>query len=285
MSTAFAKDITYQGFPAVHLRSPAGAEAIVLLYGAHLVSWKPAGGEERLFMSEKCIFKEGTPVRGGVPVCFPQFGQNGPLPQHGFVRTRMWQKSEARVGEDFATATLSISDSEETRAMWPFPFKAEITINITDNRLDIEFGCENTGTKPLEFSVALHTYLQVKEVEEVVLEGLRGQTYRNLLNKDAVEEKVDSGISLNIDDAITRMYYETKNPLLLREQHRSLGIHTENMPDTVVWNPWEAACATIGDMAPSGFRHMLCVEGAAVKDPIHLQPAQSWWGRQSLVAI
>lgn len=285
MSTAFAKDITYQGFPAIHLRSPAGAEAIVLLYGAHLVSWKPAGGEERLFMSAKSAFKAGTPVRGGVPVCFPQFGQNGPLPQHGFVRTRMWQKSDAKVGEDYAVATLTISDDEETRAMWPFPFKAELSVSITDNRIDIEFGCENTGTKPLEFALALHTYMQVKEVEEVVLEGLRGQTYRNLLNKDGVEEKVDSGVSLSIDDAITRMYYDTKKPLLLRESHRSLGIHTENLPDTVVWNPWETACATIGDMEPSGFRHMLCVEGAAVKDPIRLDPAQSWWGRQSLVAI
>lgn len=285
MSTAFAKDTTYQGFPAVHLRSPAGAEAIILLYGGHLVSWKPAGGEERLFMSGKCVFKQGTPVRGGVPVCFPQFGQNGPLPQHGFVRTRMWQKSDAKVGEDFATATLSISDDEETRAMWPFPFKAEISISITDNRLDIEFGCENTGTKPLAFTIALHTYMQVKEVEEVVLEGLHGQIYRNLLNKDAVEEKADTGVSLTIEDAITRMYYDTKKPLLLRESGRSLGIHTENMPDTVVWNPWEAACATIADMEPSGFRHMLCVEGAAVKDPINLEPAQSWWGRQSLVAL
>lgn len=285
MTKAFVKDITYQGFPAIHLCSPAGAEAIVLLYGAHLVSWKPAGGEERLFMSEKSVFQAGTPVRGGVPVCFPQFGKNGPLPQHGFVRTHMWKKADSRIGDDFAVATLSVSDDEQTRALWPYAFRADLTISITGDRLDIEFGCENTGTQAFDFTLALHTYLQVKEVEEVSLEGLRGQTFRNLLNQDAVEEKVDTGVAVTIDDAMTRMYYETKNPLLLREQGRSLGIHTENMPDTVVWNPWETACASIADMKPSGFRHMLCVEGAAVKEPVHLEPSKSWWGRQSLIAM
>lgn len=285
MPTPLAQEIDYQGLPAIQLRSPDGAEAIVLLYGGHLVSWKPAGGDERLYMSDKAVFKPGTPVRGGVPVCFPQFGTNGPLPQHGFVRTRMWEKVAARAGEDFAMATLRITDNEETRALWPHAFQAEISIGITGSRIDIEFEVENTGEQAFEFSAALHTYLRVKEVEEVVLEGLRGQTYRNLLNKTEVEERVDTGVGVVIDRETTRLYYETENPLLLRETQRSLGINTENMPDTVVWNPWEETCANISDMPASGFRRMLCVEAAVVRNPVQVEPAQSWWGRQTLIAM
>lgn len=285
MATPLAQDIDYHGFPAIHLRAPDGAEAIVLLYGGHIVSWKPAGDEERLYLSEKALFELGKPIRGGVPVCFPQFGTNGPLPQHGFVRTRTWEKVAARAGDDFAMATLRISDNEETRAIWPHAFQAELTVGITNARIDIEFEVENTGETPFEFSAALHTYMRVKEVEEVNLQGLRGQRYRNLLNKDEVEEVVDSGVGLIIDRETTRLYYNTENPLLLRESGRSLGINSENMPDTVVWNPWEKTCASIGDLPANGFRHFLCVEAGAIQQPVQLQATESWWGRQTLVAM
>lgn len=285
MAASFAKDIDYQGFPAIHLRAPSGAEAILLRYGGHLVSWKPAGGEERLYMSDKAVFKAGTPIRGGVPVCFPQFGQNGPLPQHGFVRTRMWEKADARTGEDFALATVRLCDDAETRAMWPHPFKVELTVCITDNRLDIEFELENTGNETLSFVLALHTYMRVREVEQIALEGLHGLTYRNMLNKEKVEETVDTGVEVTIDRETTRLYYDVTKPMLLRDSGRSLGIHNDNLPNAVVWNPWEQVCATIADMPASGFRHMICVEGASVKDPVALQAGMTWSGRQTLVAL
>jgi hypothetical protein len=33
----------------VHLRAADGANTIVTTYGAHVVSWIPAGGDERIF--------------------------------------------------------------------------------------------------------------------------------------------------------------------------------------------------------------------------------------------
>jgi len=285
MATPLAQDIDYHGFPAIHLRSPDGAEAIVLLYGGHIVSWKPAGDEERLYLSEKAFFEAGKPVRGGVPICFPQFGTTGPLPQHGFVRTQMWEKVAARAGDDFAMATLRLKDNAETRALWPHAFQVELSVGVSNARLDMEFEVENTGESAFEFSAALHTYVRVKEVEEVRLEGLRGQTYRNLLNLNAKEETVDSGIAVTIDRELSRLYYETENPLLLRETDRSLGINSDNMPDTVVWNPWVETCAKIPDLPANGFRRYLCVEAGAIQKPVQLQAAESWWGRQTLVAM
>lgn len=282
MPVALAQDITFKGLPAIHLRSPDGAEAIVLQHGAHIVSWKPAGGEERLYLSEKAEFEEGKAIRGGVPICFPQFGKTGPLPQHGFVRNRSWEKVSARTGEDYAMAVLRIRDDESTRSLWPHPFKAELSISITNTRLDMEFEVENTGDSALSFTAALHTYIRVKEVEEIQLEGLRGQRYRNLLNG---EMHTDTGTFVAIDRETTRQYLGTENPLLLRDDRRSLGINSENMPDTVVWNPWETTCATIADMPANGFRHFLCVEAGAIEAPVTLQPEDCWWGRQSLVAI
>jgi glucose-6-phosphate 1-epimerase len=38
---------------AVDLRSPDGARATLLLQGAHLLSWIPAGDEEQLYVPPK----------------------------------------------------------------------------------------------------------------------------------------------------------------------------------------------------------------------------------------
>ena len=63
----------------------------VYLHGAHVTSWKPARDhDERLFLSERSEFRAGTAIRGGIPVIFPQFAAEGPLPRHGFARTSEW---------------------------------------------------------------------------------------------------------------------------------------------------------------------------------------------------
>ena len=41
--------VDFHGQPAVQLQSPAGDRATVLLHGAHVASWIPAGGSERLY--------------------------------------------------------------------------------------------------------------------------------------------------------------------------------------------------------------------------------------------
>lgn len=61
-------------------------KASFALQGAHLLSWKPAGEEEVLWLSNNTPFKNGVAIRGGIPVCWPWFGpaaQQG-LPAHGF---------------------------------------------------------------------------------------------------------------------------------------------------------------------------------------------------------
>ena len=76
-----------------------------------------------------------------------------------------------------------------------------------------------------------------------------------------------------------------ENALLLREPHRALAIQSENLPETVVWNPWVERTAQLRDMPDNGFRHMLCVEAAVIEKPVVLRAQESWWGRQTLMAL
>lgn len=50
------------------------ARAAVVLQGAHLTAWAPAGEEPVIWLSKEAHFGPGKSVRGGVPVCWPWFG-------------------------------------------------------------------------------------------------------------------------------------------------------------------------------------------------------------------
>ena len=78
------------GMPRVTLRSPSGEACVVFTHGAHVASWTDADGGENLFMSEAAVFKPPKALRGGVPVCWPQFGGVGDLQAHGFARNSEW---------------------------------------------------------------------------------------------------------------------------------------------------------------------------------------------------
>ena len=281
--TAHIETAELHGQPVLKLQTPDGAVALISLFGAQVLSWVPAGGEDRLYLSPDAVFDGATPIRGGVPLCFPQFAGRGSLPKHGFARSRLWEVSNTRAGKDFALATLRLTDDDASRALWPHGFSAEMSVSISGDRLDLELEVDNTGSTPFSFTAALHTYLKVKEVEAARIAGLSGLEYRD--SADGNTSKLEMNDEVTIDDEVDRIYHGMPPALLVHEGHRTLGIHAENLPDVVVWNPWVDKCATLADMPADGFRRMLCIEAAAVREPVELAPGASWWGRQSLVAM
>ena len=62
--------------------------------------------------------------RGGVPVCFPQFSDFGPLAQHGFARNSAFEVLEA-TGD---SVSLVLRSSEESRKLWPHDFELVIAV-------------------------------------------------------------------------------------------------------------------------------------------------------------
>lgn len=281
----------HQGMEALELRAPDGARATVLLHGAHVLSWVPAGAEEQLYVSPRSSYASGQAVRGGIPVCFPQFADRGALPKHGFARTRPWQLLMAEQGEDDALAVLRLSDDAGTRLLWPHAFEAELSVRVAGRSLEVELACENKGDASLSFTAALHSYLRVASLADASLLGLGGLHYWDSVDK--LERQQRSELLLpgatGAED-LDRIYHQLKQDLTLREQGedgktRELLIRQQGFEDTVVWNPGAAKCAALADMPPDGYRQMLCVEAAAVEQPITLESGQTWVGMQSLTRV
>ncbi|TXG80109.1 MAG: D-hexose-6-phosphate mutarotase [Rhodocyclaceae bacterium] len=275
--------IDFNGLPAVRVAAPDGAKAIVTAHGAQLVSWVPARGRERLYLSERSAFSPGKAIRGGVPVIFPQFAERGSGPRHGFARTTDWQLDEPRGGADFACVTFFLEDAAATRAHWPHAFRAELTVAVSGTRLDIELEVENRGEAPFDFTAALHTYLRVAEVETASVEGLQGHGYED--NAAGGETRIDRAETLVVAGEVDRLYADAPATLLLREPGRSLAVQSEGFRDAVIWNPWEDKCAALADMPRDGFRRMLCIEAANAARPVCLEPGAIWFGRQTLVEV
>lgn len=252
--------------------SHEGASAIVALQGAHLVSWRPAGKDEALFASARSPYEAGKAIRGGVPVCFPQFADRGPLAQHGFARTSAWE----HVSTDAGTATFALRDTPQTRAAWPHPFRLELAIGIGGTRLAMTLRVSNIGDTSFSFTTALHTYFAV-DAPRARLQGLRGVEY---LTRGEERRHVEARDDIPAADAIDRTYFAAPRRLWLHDARRTLAIAQEGFTDTVVWNPGEARAAQMADMEPGGHARMLCVEAAAIEPAITLAPAVTWTGTQ-----
>ncbi|XP_061343568.1 putative glucose-6-phosphate 1-epimerase isoform X2 [Gastrolobium bilobum] len=257
------------GIDQVVLRNFRGASARVSLHGGQVLSWKTERGEELLFTSNKAVFNPPKPVRGGIPICFPQFGNRGSLEQHGFARNKIWvidqnppplsSDSNGKVYID-----LLLKPSEDDMKIWAH---------------------RNINSKPFSFSFAYHTYFSISDISEVRVEGLETLDYLdNLCQKERFTEQGDA---LTFESEVDRVYLDSCNvvAVLDHERKRTFVIRKEGLPDVVVWNPWEKKSKSVVDLGDEEYKQMLCVDGAAIEKPITLKPGEEWTGRLELSVV
>lgn len=268
--------------PKAVLTAPDGARADIYLHGAHVTSWIPAGGTERLFMSQRSEFRADKPIWGGIPVIFPQFGMTGPLPLHGLVRLMPWTLAGARLDGTQAIATFQVRDSDDSRSRWPHPFQAELTVALGGQQLAVTLAVTNTGSEPFSFTGGLHTYFSIADIAAATVEGLLGLRYR-----DAAAGWVDrqeTAPRIAFTGEVNRIYFDAPAEARLIEPNRMTLIRSAGFADTVVWNPAAEKCAAMTDLEPTDYQRFVCVEAAAIAKPIPLASGERWQGNQTLVA-
>jgi glucose-6-phosphate 1-epimerase len=275
---ATCRDVVFAGLPATELQLACGDRVVVAQHGAHVLSWV-AGGRERLYLSPQSTMDGQAAIRGGIPVCFPQFNQRGSLPKHGFARKLGWALHPAQLQVDKAHLVLSLSDSVSTRQWWDQSFEARLLIELTPGRLLVELAVRNTDTKPLAFTGALHTYLAVNDVTQARLLGLGGRA-----QWDAVADRHGAAApELRFVGEFDRVYSAAPQGCALHDGPHVLDIEQDmDWAQTVVWNPGGDKCAALADMPANGWQHMLCVEAAQVYEPICIEAGDFWQGAQRL---
>lgn len=278
---ATCRDLVFAGLPATELQLPCGDRVVVAHQGAQVVSWV-ASGRERLYFSPRSVVDGRTAIRGGIPVCFPQFNMRGDLPKHGFARNLPWMLNPARLTADAAHLALSLADSGQTRHWWNQSFEVLLLVALTPGALQLDLAVRNTDTRALNFTGALHTYLAVDDVAQARLLGLGGQAEWNAVT----DRHGTAAPELRFVGEFDRVYSAAPAGYELQDGPHSLAIDQDpEWAHTVVWNPGADKCATLTDMPPDGWQRMLCVEAAQVYSPITIPPGDFWQGAQRLAVL
>lgn len=266
----------------VVIRHASGSSAEIAIQGAHVTSWKRATGDEMLFVSARSALAGGEPIRGGIPVVFPQFAALGPLPMHGFVRTTPWEVAD--VGRDPTGAVFALlrtRDTDASRALWPHAFRASMRVTL-DEALSTAITIENTGQDAFPFHCALHTYLRVADVRKVSVEGLEGATYQDRTAKSV--QRRERRRPVTVRGEVDRIYVGRTGRLRIVDESRGRAILLDRagFNDVVVWNPGEEKARTSIGLADGEWLNMLAVESAQIVPPVQLAPGSLWSGVQRL---
>ena len=278
---ATCRELTFAGLPATELQLPCGDRVVVAQHGAHVLSWV-ANGRERLYLSPNSVMDGRAAIRGGIPVCFPQFNQRGDLPKHGFARNVSWAPKPAKLEADRAHLALSLGDSAATRQWWDQRFEALLLIELTPGALQVELVVRNTDSKPLLFTGALHSYFAVSDVAQARLLGLGGSAEWNAVT----DGHGTAAPELRFVGEFDRVYSAAPAGYELLDGPHALSIEQDmDWTQTVVWNPGAAKCASLSDMPADGWQHMLCVEAAQVYEPICIAAGDFWQGAQRLAVL
>lgn len=281
------------GLSKIILTEPNGSSAEVLLYGGQVVSWKSERREELLFMSSKCLpqasFKPPKAIRGGIPICFPQFGNLGLLEQHGFARNRMWSldtdPSPLPPAINQSSVDLILKPTDEDLKIWPRSFELRLRVSLCAGKLTLIPRVRNTDNKPFSFMFGLCNYLSVSDISEVRVEGLETLDYfDNLMQRERCTEQADA---ITFDGEIDRVYLSTPTKIAVidHEKKRTFELRKDGMPDAVLWNPWDKKAKALADLGDEDYKTMLCVDSAVVETPIVLKPFEEWKGHQELTTV
>lgn len=275
---------------------PGGESVEILLYGATVISWKDAQGDEKLWVSEAAKLDGTKPVRGGIPLVFPVFGtapdhaQTSSLAQHGFARASRWEflgKSTSESGDasvklDFGLSSSSLDES--TKKLWPYDFNLLYSVTLDAKTLSTGLVVTNQGNEPFDCQVLMHTYLKVNDIANVTVTGLKGAQYIDKV--DGAQIKTEPEEKVKITAETDRIYTPTdKNaPIaVFQDGSKKFSIGRENLDDVVVWNPWIDKANSIGDFEPkAGYKNMLCIEAGSVKGWQKLENGDQFEGAQTI---
>lgn len=262
------------------------ADALISLYGGQVLSYQKRQRPEVFFLSDRAYYQNGKAIKGGVPVCWPWFGndpQSKGRPAHGFARNSLWQlvTSEQLANGD-TLVELQLSPNELSASLWPHDFLLSLKVCVGDE-LTLQLTTYNKDQQPFEITQALHSYFALESIDALRISGLENLRYLDKAKSNTgAEQKIQQG-EIQIDGEVDRIYLQVPEQITLKHiapslaPELALALHSKNSATAVVWNPWQQLCAQSADLNDTDYQRFVCVETAnAATDVIKLKPGESF---------
>ncbi|MEC7545602.1 MAG: D-hexose-6-phosphate mutarotase [Pseudomonadota bacterium] len=263
----------------INVRHPL-FQAELTTQGAQLLRFR-AQNRDWLWLSDKAEYKRGTSLRGGIPVCWPWFGDaaknptaiqtmisSDQPPAHGFARSQEWELRSFSESDEAVEIRLALAPGQHPS--WKGDASVELNMSLSSAALSLQL-TTTAGKSPVCYSQALHTYFPTSEIDSTHIEGLSGNHYIDAL--DQWSEKTQEG-AVTFNEETDRIY-AVDRPLVLTTPEYTMRL-TGNNHTAVVWNPWVEKSKRLSQFDDDAWQRMFCVESANVmQDAVQLQPGES----------
>lgn len=167
----------FQGQPLVRIGQADSWLLLAPQYGARLVRWVHRG-QDLLYWPDTADWSRPAKIRGGNPLLFPFIGRHfvegnpgqwrdgqgtvHALSQHGFARDLPFDVSAI---DPLATITMTLRDSEATRAGYPFAFVFDVVYTLLPDGLEVSLRTSNPGTQRLPCYPGHHFYFALPHAQ------------------------------------------------------------------------------------------------------------------------
>lgn len=250
-------------------------QASLTTFGATLLSYRPRGAEDLLWVSETALYDGKKPVRGGVPVCWPWFGAYDPAALgadpsdehkkgHGIARYALWDVASVQTVGDATQVVFVLRPDDEIRKAWPLDFVLSLRVTL-GQALEMTLVGENLSDHDWQVSEAFHTYFSVADAEGLVVRGLDSKPRVDKLADGA--RGVQAG-EVRMSTPMEQLFLGEAAPLVIEDRGhgREILIERENSASTVLWNPGPEGVKGFADMPDDQYRKTVCVEVANALD-------------------
>jgi glucose-6-phosphate 1-epimerase len=238
--------------------------------GAQVLQAALGSALELLYLSPLVDVYPDNPIRGGIPLMFPQFGDSGPLRKHGFVRDLQWnlvaETEDAGVKHFSYALDIKATDFPE----WPFDAALQFDVRLSLHTLTIALSVQNTGQQSFTFTGGFHPYFAISSRKDIMLNGLEGLPFKDSFPGDNAYE-------LNADGLVERQYMGDAEIQFFNGSNW-LKITASGFDSWMVWNPGSVGATRISDLPDEDWDRFICIEPIILAEPKTLLPGDAFNG-------
>ncbi|QBF84520.1 D-hexose-6-phosphate mutarotase [Shewanella maritima] len=235
--------------------------ATIYLQGAQIDQFQPKGQQPLLWVSSADDYQPGNGIRGGIPICWPWFGQSQVegFPQHGFARTTTWDLVSVKMVNQVAFVTMELNVKPEHRNFWPHETKLQVVFEL-GSKLKVSLTNTNLTDYPVSLTQALHTYFPTSDIHNTYVSGLAESQYIEFAkgpyaqNDDLVEFTRETD----------RVYTNLGAAQVITTPEGCIVVERENSQSAVLWNPWIDKSQRLSRFNDNDYLSMLCLEATNV---------------------
>ncbi|ENO14279.2 D-hexose-6-phosphate mutarotase [Marinobacter nanhaiticus D15-8W] len=260
--------VTQHGQQVLEIRHPEFF-ARIFLQGAHLTEFAPRDSDNWLWLSSAANYAPGAAIRGGIPICWPWFGDPAKNPPevadrivdakaHGFARTLLWALERTQSSDKSAEVTLTLDARDLGDRFGDWPLTASIAFEFTAKTCRITLSTHNVSDQPVTYTEALHTYFPTSDIHQTQVDGFDGSHYTDTL--DNWQDRTQSG-PICFDGEVDRIYHAAGD-IRINTPEGTTRIESNGSASTIVWNPGPGKAARLPDFPDAAWTSMLCVETA-----------------------